>query len=538
MRALLKRIWSKVGCIPKPSWEEKVQSLIEIGDRSGALRSCDEHLKYCPQDWRVVAGFAELLYRQSHWVDAENLWTMACNVESTPDLYFRRGEALEKIYYSNILDNWAIPKLEEAFECWRKSLKMDPSRLGLYLRLGSMLMVTGKIKEAKKHFADYVRLRNGEICARQLDPLPFKTISCIPNGIGHITLLDYYVKMRELGMIPKQEVFVILPPGSNVNRAFLDYWKRWDIRIVDHPETAEMLKPFTDFTDEHFNVFAEIDGEVSLVYHAIPEVERRWNERNREPLLELSDEHRENGWESLYGIGIKRDDWFVSLHVRESGYTGEGDAPPNNHRNSKIETYLKAVECITAAGGWVIRLGDPSMTPLPPMERVFDYALSPLKSDWMDVFLCAENRFYLGTSSGPCMIPPCFGKRCALANYEIISGRPFYFGNIYSPKLLYSRSLHRLLTFREILEADTANCYHSNFYTAAGLEFIHNTPDEIDDLVLEMMESVNGTIQYTEDDKMLNKQFNELGLSLNATYGTNSRIGRSFLKKYYISKDE
>jgi len=150
----------------------------------------------------------------------------------------------------------------------------------------------------------------------------------------------------------------------------------------------------------------------------------------------------------------------------------------------------------------------------------------------MDLFLCAENRFYLGTSSGPCMIPPCFGKKCALANYELLPARPFYFGNIYIPKLLYEKKKGRKLTFREALTADTVYCFHSNFYAARGFEFIDNSPEEIDELVQEMLESSKGNLRYTQEEEFLQNKFNSLATSLGATYGTNSRLGRGFLERH------
>ena len=67
-------------------------------------------------------------------------------------------------------------------------------------------------------------------------------------------------------------------------------------------------------------------------------------------------------------MGIPLSDWFVALHVRE-----DGDL---DYRNSSIGNYPDAIRVITRAGGWVVRLGDASMTPMPDMERVIDYAHS------------------------------------------------------------------------------------------------------------------------------------------------------------------
>jgi hypothetical protein len=51
-------------------------------------------------------------------------------------------------------------------------------------------------------------------------------------------------------------------------------------------------------------------------------------------------------------------------------------------------------------------------------------------------------------------------------------------------------------------------------------------------LVLEMLDRLEGKFQYTEEDEVLQQQFN----SLPTPYGQsafNSRMGRSFLQKYY-----
>src|SRR5256885_8476241 len=59
-----------------------------------------------------------------------------------------------------------------------------------------------------------------------------------------------------------------------------------------------------------------------------------------------------------------------------------------------------AVQEITRRGGWVVRLGDPTMEPFPPTPAVIDYAHSRLKSPATDVFLCGACRFFIGVASG------------------------------------------------------------------------------------------------------------------------------------------
>jgi len=69
-------------------------------------------------------------------------------------------------------------------------------------------------------------------------------------------------------------------------------------------------------------------------------------------------------------------------------------------RNANISDYTDAMRAIVARGGWCIRVGDPTMRPLDPIPGVVDYARSSSKSDWMDLFLCARCRFFLGNTSG------------------------------------------------------------------------------------------------------------------------------------------
>ena len=40
---------------------------------------------------------------------------------------------------------------------------------------------------------------------------------------------------------------------------------------------------------------------------------------------------------------------------------------------------------------------------------MIDYACSDLRSDWMDIFLCAQCRFFIGCQSGLSAVPSVFG---------------------------------------------------------------------------------------------------------------------------------
>lgn len=143
-------------------------------------------------------------------------------------------------------------------------------------------------------------------------------------------------------------------------------------------------------------------------YHAVQE---EWQRQERKPLLRLTPAHAALGREGLRRLGVPDEAWFVCLHVREGGYLKEASNSQESARNADIMTYLPAIEEIVRRGGWVIRIGDPSVTPLPKMDNVVDYALTSVRSGEMDVFLVARAKFLLGTSSGMFAVAMAFRRQ-------------------------------------------------------------------------------------------------------------------------------
>ena len=88
------------------------------------------------------------------------------------------------------------------------------------------------------------------------------------------------------------------------------------------------------------------------------------------------------GEHALKNLGLPEDAWYVTLHLREPGYKGETRNNTNIHfRNVNPLDYMKACNVVTQAGGWVFRMGDSSMTKLPQMPQVIEYAHNEIKCD-------------------------------------------------------------------------------------------------------------------------------------------------------------
>lgn len=181
-------------------------------------------------------------------------------------------------------------------------------------------------------------------------------------------------------------------------------------------------------------------------------------------------------------MGIPPTEWFVCLHFREN------ENNVSHYRDSSTAQYIEAIKFITSSGGWVVRIGDSATSPLPPMERVIDYAHRQDKSPIMDLYFINQCRFFVGTASGPTFVAMLFQKPAVLVNLAewtlgLLSGKD----SLFIPRHIFSRFHNRFLSVREILEEP---------YAVTGFEkshcenyiFVENTSEEIKEVIKEFLD--------------------------------------------------
>lgn len=351
-----------------------------------------------------------------------------------------------------------------------------------------------------------------------------------PLRIGEIAgQCDLYEKMRILGWGPSGRGILLARKVATANLCLMEYWKRY-IYVISNPFLIILLFPFVELIQYNIAHPKMPDGKIVHHGRARTAVQKQWEDEGRPPLLSISSSHHKRGWDCLEEMGVPRGAWFVCLHVRESGFLNEKNDPYHSYRNADVNTYLSAVKTIVECGGWVIRMGDPTMKPLPSINHVIDYAHSEIRSDWMDIFCCAECRFFLGTTSGLFDVSYNFGVPCALANFTPIGERAWSEKDLFIPKLYRSTYEKSYLTFEEALAPKFRDCYDGNIFESSGISVIDNPSEDINDMVLEMLKRLDNNLEYTEEDTILQDRFNAL-LPYNK-YGFGSRVGSAFLHKY------
>ncbi len=152
---------------------------------------------------------------------------------------------------------------------------------------------------------------------------------------------------------------------------------------------------------------------------------------------------------------------------------------PINLRNADIGTYHLAIEEIARRGGWVLRMGDRGMRLLPSWPNTIHYVHSGKRDDWMDVFLWAEGRFFIGTGSGPQIIPTTFGKPVAIANFGPIATIVCGKDDILLPKHYWSEKEGRYLMLAERMQPEYAFQESIGAFAKFGIRVMDNTPEEL-----------------------------------------------------------
>lgn len=254
------------------------------------------------------------------------------------------------------------------------------------------------------------------------------------------------------------------------------------------------------------------------------------------PGLSFTAEEQAKGQSFLLEMGLPHDAWFVCMHARDPAYL-DAHRPQYKHlwrsrdfRNCSIENFMLAAEYITRQGGYVLRMGATVDRPLPDNNNpmIIDYATHH-RSDFMDIFLPANCRFFLGNSSGLFVVSTIFARPIALANNFAVASIPFRKEDIFITKFLRETASGRILSFSEGLEKGFYSLDTPNI--KEGYELVENTPEEILALSQEIIDRLAGK-PIDDEAATLQKLYKERFMSQYTSYELAGEISGSFIKSF------
>lgn len=219
------------------------------------------------------------------------------------------------------------------------------------------------------------------------------------------------VLQMQLGKIDAKPVLP-LPPDllREINSAALPYLEDCYDVVTDERELRYYGKygciaPYTPYlykySDSQYghNSYFSLDCHYDIVANNI----------NPYP-FQLKDITIDQAMRFLKQFGVKLDDKFVVLHLREEGYI---DGDHHFYRNTNPQSYISAVKYLLSQGLKVIRIGHAKMTYMFKQVGFLDLT-QVSRPDEVDLFLAGKAQFYFGSASGPSSVSYQFGVPCCL----------------------------------------------------------------------------------------------------------------------------
>lgn len=230
-----------------------------------------------------------------------------------------------------------------------------------------------------------------------------------------------------------------------------------------------------------------------------------------DPNLCFTKSENTRGNRYLESLEMKPGARFVCLVVRDSSYLDEYYVSSqkwnyHSYRDSNLESYRDAAIRLANEGCWVFRMGKSVRERCEfSHNRIIDYANSPDRDDFLDIWLMANCYFSISTSTGLDAVADVFRRPIVFVNFLPLSHFQTWCRTVLVPKTLrWSGGSEPKLTLNEHLRH---NYQRSIDYETTGIRIEDLTSLEISDAVMEMYQRINGLWPETNLSKDRQKMF-------------------------------
>lgn len=250
------------------------------------------------------------------------------------------------------------------------------------------------------------------------------------------------------------------------------------------------------------------------------------------PFFSFSEDEEMFGQRELQRIGLPPGASFICFHSRDSYYLNKtqpgNDWAYHDYRDSKIENYAGAIEkYLEDKDCYAVRMGALVQEPLATKHpRIIDYAANGSRTDFLDVYLSAKCRFFLGTDCGLTIFPEVFRRPVIVANKVSICYMPRYMARgVVILKKWFLKTEKRFMTLEEIFKFRIQDIKPREL----GITLIENTPEEILAAMEEVDAMLEGGWKSSADDERMQKRFWEL-FGKEKWHAPMLRVGQKFLQ--------
>ena len=333
------------------------------------------------------------------------------------------------------------------------------------------------------------------------------------DRIGHFVLeteLQQIEIERGIAVRPKRSFSIWYAPEPISNRVIYEMWKRV-MRIWPNWFMVPVFRLNNSLPGSKAHQIPNTASTCLDVHNLIDGAPRH---------LSFTPSEIERGNKTLREMGLSEGDRFVCIIVRDAEYTkvtfpGK-DMSYHDFRNCDIDDSVMGAEALADRGLYVIRMGSIVEKPMISKNpKIIDYANSRFQSEFMDVFLGARCEFCVSDGLGYYAIPAAFRRPNAYVNFTpfhiFFSSRACDLG---IAKTVSSLKTGKRLNLSQMGENGIAQFSHTSQYSDAGVSIDSNTPEEIRDLMLEMLDRIEGkwTSQSGDDELQIKfwKKYSEV----------------------------
>jgi putative glycosyltransferase (TIGR04372 family) len=384
-----------------------------------------------------------------------------------------------------IIETLKTDGVHGAIEVAQHLVQLHPNSVDLLVRLYALI----KNEHGSSTMGKKIAFIYSKIKFQQMESLvdisrtpPMHTTSWMLKRVGEmVDQTAGVVRATQLGLLRYKPVLLLSEKDEISNSAFLPYL-RDAFEIISEPRdiqaySAQPIVPRLDtylmyFNDDIFGHASEYEAPLNNLL-----------QRSDLPrcAFKLKNSTRSVAQNFLQKFGLKNDDKFVTLHVREEGYV---DHSTHAERNGNPQLFQNSIDYLVEQGIKVVRIGHPKMTPLRDQAGFIDLTRVERPGE-VDLYLCASNWFYFGSSSGPFSIAYQFGRPSLLIDFfPFGTARPNSFHQV---KNFYENDKSEVLSFHELKKMDLDTVFSASVYKRKHLHALSATENDIKNTLLTML---------------------------------------------------
>lgn len=217
--------------------------------------------------------------------------------------------------------------------------------------------------------------------------------------------------------------------------------------------------------------------------------------------LSFSAKEQDRGRYELELLGVDPTRPYACLIVRDSTHyasLGHDESPGYSVLNFDIDSFNATATGLADAGYQVLRMGAGSEKPLALNHPgVIDYAKSPMRNEFLDVYIAATCSFAVSTQTGPDAV--CLAFRRPVCYVDVTRFSQFFFGTrlaTWNPTTILENG--KRLSLREIVHHDLFWLEDPDAFLSSGVVIQRSSPENLARMALGYAAVVQ-SIDHTSD---------------------------------------